>query len=193
MFEKHAIEDGVSSGALLFPSRRLTSQAVTLDVPPVTHASVRLAYRHDESKDPIFFRSDVGGHLRVERPYIPNARSRDTVTLGLTAWFRVARSSARWLVRTRRPRQASRHEPRSGPDARGSFALLAPVAVDVLRLTLEEHDVRGERKVDSCGGQPITQLVEHAVADVHDVAVADANVVLRPNVGIGRTTETEAV
>jgi hypothetical protein len=86
--EKHAVKDGVASGALLFPSRWLTSHAVALDLrPPVGHVSVRLEYRHDASRDALFFRGDIAGAGTRADPYVSNARSQDTLTLGMTAWF----------------------------------------------------------------------------------------------------------
>ncbi len=85
--EKHAVKDGVASGALLFPSRWLTSHAIALDLRPVGHVSVRLEYRHDASRDALFFRGDVAGAGTRADPYVANARSQDTLTLGMTAWF----------------------------------------------------------------------------------------------------------
>ena len=85
--EKHAAKNGVASGALLFPSRWLTSQAIALDARPVSHVSVRLEYRHDASRDAIFFRDEVTGAGSSTSPYLANARSQDTLTLGMTAWF----------------------------------------------------------------------------------------------------------
>jgi hypothetical protein len=80
VMEKRASAGGVLSSAMLFPTRWLTSHAVAVDVRPVDPASVRLEYRHDASADPIFFAG-------AARPELPNARSQDTLTLGLTAWF----------------------------------------------------------------------------------------------------------
>ena len=87
VMERHATKDGVTSGPLLFPSRWLTSHALALDARPVSHVSVRLEYRHDATRDPLFFRGDVRGAGTASDPYLPNARSQDTITLGTTAWF----------------------------------------------------------------------------------------------------------
>lgn len=85
--EKRATKNGVTSGALLFPTRWLTSHALALDARPVSHVSVRLEYRHDASRNPIFFRGESAGTGSSTEPYVADARSQDTVTLGMTAWF----------------------------------------------------------------------------------------------------------
>ncbi len=87
VMEKNAQRGGVTSAPMLFPSRWLTSHAVALDLRPLPPVSVRLEYRHDASGDPIFFRGDVRGSGAPGDAYVPNTRSQDSVTLGMTAWF----------------------------------------------------------------------------------------------------------
>lgn len=87
VLEKRSSRAGITSGALLFPSRGLSSQALALDARPISHVSVRLEYRHDASRDPIFFRGDLSNAGTPAAPQIANARSQDTLTLGLTAWY----------------------------------------------------------------------------------------------------------
>lgn len=87
VLEKRAYDGALASAPILFPTRWLTSQAVALDVRPVRPVSVRLEYRHDASAAPLFFRGDVLGTGDASSPFTPNARSQDTVTLGVTSWF----------------------------------------------------------------------------------------------------------
>lgn len=87
VMEKAARRGSVTSGPMLFPSRWLTSHALALDVRPLPTVSVRLEYRHDASADPIFFQRSVRGSGTAGDAYVPNARSQDTLTLGMTAWF----------------------------------------------------------------------------------------------------------
>jgi hypothetical protein len=76
-----------TASAILWPVRWVSSQTVTLDARPTPdNLSVRLEYRHDSAQDRIFFRGDVVGDGNTV-PYVPNARSQDTITLGATGWF----------------------------------------------------------------------------------------------------------
>lgn len=66
----------------------VTSGTVTLDFRPTPdNLSVRLEYRHDRADADIYFRGNVAGTGSPVSPYVPNARSQDTLTLGATAWF----------------------------------------------------------------------------------------------------------
>lgn len=87
VMEKRAQSGALASAPMLFPTRRLTSHALAIDFRPVTHASVRLEYRHDASADPIFFAGATAGAGTSASPLVPNALSQNTLTLGVTAWF----------------------------------------------------------------------------------------------------------
>jgi hypothetical protein len=65
----------------------VTSGTVTIDTRPHDQLSVRLEYRHDAAERPLYFGRDVQGDGGVAAPYVPNARTQDTITLGATAWF----------------------------------------------------------------------------------------------------------
>jgi len=66
----------------------VTSGTLTVDFRPTPdNLSVRLEYRHDRADAPIYFRGAVAGTGAAGDPYVPNARSQDTLTLGATAWF----------------------------------------------------------------------------------------------------------
>jgi hypothetical protein len=76
-----------TSSPMLFPTRWLTSHAIAIGARPVEQASLRLEYRHDSSADPIFFNGSIAGSGTASDPFVPNARSQSTLTLGMTAWF----------------------------------------------------------------------------------------------------------
>lgn len=65
----------------------VSSGTATIDVRPVDPLSVRFEYRHDVSESPLFFGQNVRGSGEASSPYIANARTQDTLTLGATAWF----------------------------------------------------------------------------------------------------------
>ena len=64
----------------------MSSGTATLDARPHDNVSVRLEYRHDAADGPTYFRGAVATDART-RAFIPNARSQDTLTLGVTTWF----------------------------------------------------------------------------------------------------------
>ena len=66
-------------------SRWISSGTATVDIRPASNLSVRLEYRHDRSEKPLFFKLDVP--TDAQGNYIPNAKSQDTVTFGVVAWF----------------------------------------------------------------------------------------------------------
>lgn len=65
----------------------VSSGTLTLEVRPVEHLSVRAEARHDAADTPLFFGRNVRGDGSVASPYVPNARTQDTLLLGATAWF----------------------------------------------------------------------------------------------------------
>ena len=75
------------SSVFLIPAKAVTSITGTIDVHPVKGLLARLELRHDGATSPLFFRAAVEGDGSPEHPYLPNARSQTTLTLGLSAWF----------------------------------------------------------------------------------------------------------
>jgi hypothetical protein len=65
----------------------VSSFTATIDVRPHDNLSVRLEYRHDQADAPLYFRGQVEGSGDDAAPFVPNARSQDTVLLGATAWL----------------------------------------------------------------------------------------------------------
>jgi len=67
-----------TASALFLPTSQVRSLTGTLDARPVDRISVRLEFRHDSAKDPIYFKNADA---------LPSAKSQSTLTFGLTAWF----------------------------------------------------------------------------------------------------------
>ena len=65
----------------------VSSVTATLDLRPHDHVSMRLEYRHDVADSPLYFGRNVRGDGSTDAPYIPNARTQDTLLLGATGWF----------------------------------------------------------------------------------------------------------
>jgi hypothetical protein len=65
----------------------VSSSTLTLDTRPKDNISIRLEYRHDQAEHAIYFRSNVQGDGSTNNPFIPNAKTQDTLTLGATTWF----------------------------------------------------------------------------------------------------------
>jgi hypothetical protein len=65
----------------------VSSSTLTLDARPSDNISIRLEYRHDQAEHAMFFRSNVQGDGSANNPFIPNAKTQDTLTLGATTWF----------------------------------------------------------------------------------------------------------
>ena len=72
---------------IFWPVAWVSSATLTLDARPRDFIAVRLEYRHDQADGPIYFRSNVQGDGSVSSPFIANANSQDTLTLGVTSWF----------------------------------------------------------------------------------------------------------
>lgn len=64
----------------------VASGAITLDARPAEHLSLRLEYRHDEADGEVFFAGEVPTDPMTGDPRA-NARTQDTLLLGMTAWF----------------------------------------------------------------------------------------------------------
>lgn len=65
----------------------VSSLTTTLDLRPHDNVSFRLEYRHDVAEAPLYFGQNVRGDGSAAAPYVPNARTQDTLLLGTTAWF----------------------------------------------------------------------------------------------------------
>ncbi|MDB5215045.1 MAG: outer membrane protein, partial [Myxococcaceae bacterium] len=66
----------------------VSSFTATVDVRPHDNISVRLEARHDQADGLLYFTGDsIVGDGSARTPYLPNARSQETVLLGATAWF----------------------------------------------------------------------------------------------------------
>lgn len=88
MFAEKRAKQGLDvADPIAIPVEWMTSTTATVDVRPVPHLSAKLEYRHDAAEAAIFYRSVVTGDGGDASPFVANARSQDTLTLGLTAWF----------------------------------------------------------------------------------------------------------
>lgn len=79
------------AGAIFWPNSaggvgQVASATLTLDYRPADHLSLRLEGRHDTANAPMFFEDTVGVDPATGAP-IADARSQDTVTAGIIAWF----------------------------------------------------------------------------------------------------------
>ena len=89
-FHEHLATDdrGRSSSPIFWGGVEWVSSATaTLDVRPHDNMSVRLEYRHDMAATPVYFGQNVRGDGSAAAPWVPNARTQDTLLLGATAWF----------------------------------------------------------------------------------------------------------
>lgn len=62
---------------------------VGVDLHPEDHVSLRIEYRHDESAGALYYAGNVAhaDPTMPSTPWVANARSQDTITIGTTAWF----------------------------------------------------------------------------------------------------------
>jgi len=87
LFHETAASNAAGTASNIFwPSSWVSSGTATLDARPHDNVSIRLEYRHDAADGPTYFRGAVATDA-MTRASIPNARSQDTLTLGLTTWF----------------------------------------------------------------------------------------------------------
>ena len=88
-WENVAVSAGSSAAPIFWPAGTswVTSGTATLDARPRDNISIRLEYRHDQADQALYFRSNVAGDGTGASPFVPNARSQDTLTLGATTWF----------------------------------------------------------------------------------------------------------
>lgn len=85
--EKRAVRGGVAASPIFWPSPFMASAAVAADARPHPNVSFRLEGRHDAAGGPTFHRGEVPGDGTAASPYVANARTQTTLTLGVTAWF----------------------------------------------------------------------------------------------------------
>lgn len=87
VFYEDAARNASGAAANIFwPSSWVSSQTATIDVRPHDNVSMRLEYRHDQADGDTYFRGTLAADPMTGAP-VANARSQDTLTLGMTAWF----------------------------------------------------------------------------------------------------------
>ena len=89
--ERAAESDAGSASRIFWPVGLHGSGTLTADVRPVfvpggSNVSFRVEHRHDEADGAMFFRGTVPGD-GVSTPFVPNASSQDTLTIGVTGWL----------------------------------------------------------------------------------------------------------
>jgi hypothetical protein len=78
---------GASSPIFWGGAEWVTSGTATLEVQPFDNLVVRLEGRHDVAEAPLFYKGDVAGDGSDKTPFLANARTQTTGTLGATVWF----------------------------------------------------------------------------------------------------------
>jgi hypothetical protein len=85
-YEKLAEGNGMTAGAIFWPTKWVAEGTATLAYQPADSVSLRLEYRHDQAPADAFFGGTVTGD-GVATAYVANRKTQDTATLGVTAWF----------------------------------------------------------------------------------------------------------
>lgn len=86
LFYESAPSDGATTASNLFwPGAWVSSGTLTVEARPHDHVSIRLEYRHDAAEGDTYFRGAVA--TDATGAFVPNARTQDTLNLGMTAWF----------------------------------------------------------------------------------------------------------
>jgi hypothetical protein len=85
-YEKTAANSTGTASAIFWPVSWVAEGTATLAYQPIDHASLRLEYRHDQAAGDAYFGGDVTTDPTTQS-FVPNRKSQDTVTLGVTAWF----------------------------------------------------------------------------------------------------------
>lgn len=75
-----------TASALFWPTEWVSSQTLTVEARPVEGVAFYLEYRHDHAASPAFFRGAVAGDGTTV-PFVANAESQDTITIGTSAWL----------------------------------------------------------------------------------------------------------
>lgn len=85
--EKRGVRGGATAAPIFWPSPFMASAAAALDARPHPNVSFRLEGRHDAAGGATFHAGEVAGDGTAASPYVANARTQTTLTLGVTAWF----------------------------------------------------------------------------------------------------------
>lgn len=83
-YENVPSRNGVSASSLFYGSD-VGSITGTIDLRPMDHVSFRVEYRHDAATAPLYFKK--GAEPDATGSLVSNARTQDTITLGLTGWL----------------------------------------------------------------------------------------------------------
>ena len=75
----------VGASNIFWPGAWISSGTATLEARPHDNVSLRLEYRHDAAEGDTYFRGSVA--TDATGAVVPNARTQDTLNLGMTAWF----------------------------------------------------------------------------------------------------------
>lgn len=75
-----------TASPIFWPVEWVSSATIGADVRPHEHVSLRIEYRHDHASDDAYFAGAVAGDGDTT-PYVRNAPTQDTLTIGATAWF----------------------------------------------------------------------------------------------------------
>ncbi|WP_053231837.1 outer membrane beta-barrel protein [Sandaracinus amylolyticus] len=85
-WERVASDASGTASPIFWPVEWVSSATIGADVHPHDHVSLRLEYRHDEAAGDAYFAGEVIGNGTTE-PFVRNAASQNTITVGATAWF----------------------------------------------------------------------------------------------------------
>lgn len=85
-WEHRASSSAGTADAIFWPVEWVSSATIGADVHPHPNVSLRLEYRHDHAAGAAYFAGRVVGDGRMV-PYVANADTQDTITLGAVAWF----------------------------------------------------------------------------------------------------------
>ncbi len=95
-YEKVAEDDDGRASAIFWPVEWVSSATLSVELKPHAQTSFRIEYRHDQASSSgcdgsatqtcAYFRGNVEGD-GVMTPFVRDASSQDTITLGATAWF----------------------------------------------------------------------------------------------------------
>lgn len=75
-----------TASSIFWPTEWVSSITGSAEVRLENHVSLRIEYRHDHAAGPSYFAGTVMGNGTVV-PFVRNAATQDTLTLGATAWF----------------------------------------------------------------------------------------------------------
>ena len=75
-----------TASAIFWPVEWVSSATIGADVRPHEQVSLRVEYRHDHASGDAYFAGAVEGD-GLTAPFVRNASTQDTLTVGATAWF----------------------------------------------------------------------------------------------------------